>query len=144
MDDWLVWLGAAVVLALLELLSLDLVLLMLAVGALGGMVVALTSSNLVIEVVVALVVATGMLALVRPELVRRLHHGPELRIGPDRLLGLRASAEEIISSEHPGQVIIGGEQWTAKPYDEQLVIEPGTTVEVLQIRGATAYVHPAD
>lgn len=144
MEDWLIWLGAAVVLALLELLSLDLVLLMLSAGALGGMVVALTGDAWVLEIVVALVVATGMLALVRPELARRLHHGPELRIGPDRLVGLRASAEEIISSAHPGQVIIGGEQWTAKPYDEQLVIEPGTTVEVLQIRGATAYVHPAD
>ena len=142
--DWLIWLGAAVGLALLELLSLDLVLLMLAVGALAGMVVAVPTDNWVIELVVALVVSTGMLAIVRPSLARRLHHGPELRLGPDRLLGMRASAGEIISAAHPGQVIIGGEQWTAMPYDEHLIIEPGTTVEVLLIRGATAYVHPAD
>ncbi len=42
----------------------------------------------------------------------------------------------------PGRVKVGGEIWSAKPYDETLAIEPGATVEVLEIRGATAYVHP--
>ena len=35
-----------------------------------------------------------------------------------------------------------GEIWSAQPYDETLTIEPGETVEVFEIRGATAYVHP--
>ena len=49
---------------------------------------------------------------------------------------------ERITGLEPGRVKLGGEIWTAKPYDETLVIEPGSTVEVLEIRGATAYVHP--
>ncbi|WGL50861.1 NfeD family protein [Nocardioides sp. BP30] len=141
--DWLIWLCVAAGLAILELLSLDLVLLMLAGGALAATIVAIPSGSVVVEAVVAIVVSAGMLSLVRPSLVERLHRGsPELRIGPDRLVGKRAEVTTSISTDHPGQVIIAGEQWTAAPYDETLVIAPGSTVEVLAIRGATAYVHP--
>ena len=141
--DWLIWLCVAAGLAILELLSLDLVLLMLAGGALAGMVVAIPTDNWVLEAVVALVVSAGMLGLVRPSLIERLHHdSPELRIGPQRLVGKQAEATMAISVQQPGQVIIAGEQWTAVPYVETDVIPAGSTVEVLAIKGATAYVHP--
>lgn len=141
--DWLIWLCVAAGLAILELLSLDLVLLMLSTGALAATIVAIPSDNWVIEAVVALVLSAAMLGAVRPSLVERLHRGtPELRIGPQRLVGKRAEVTTAISAEHPGQVIIAGEQWTAVPYDETDTITAGSTVEVLAIKGATAYVHP--
>lgn len=141
--DWLIWLCVAAGLTILELLSLDLVLLMLATGALAATVVAIPSDSLVLEALVAIVVSAGMLSMVRPSLVQRLHRGsPELRIGPQRLVGQRVEVTTVISAQHPGQVIIAGEQWTAQPYDESDVIAAGTTVEVLAIKGATAYVHP--
>jgi membrane protein implicated in regulation of membrane protease activity len=40
-----------------------------------------------------------------------------------------------------GQVRIAGEVWTARPYDDDAVIEPGAKVDVFEIRGATAVVH---
>lgn len=139
--DWLLWLGAAAGLAILELLSLDLVLLMLAGGALVATLVAIPFDSWVLEAIVALVVSAGMLGLVRPTLVHRLHRGtPELRIGPQRLVGQRCTATTEITAHHPGQILISGEQWTAQPYDDTEVIEPGSTVEVLAIKGATAYV----
>ena len=49
---------------------------------------------------------------------------------------------EEVSALRPGQVRVSGDVWTAAPYDETLRIAAGETVEVLQIRGATAYVHP--
>lgn len=140
--DWVIWLGAAVVLAILEMFSLDLVFLMLSVGCLAAMVVAFPLDSWIIESLVGLAVALSALGVVRPPLLHRLHRGPELRIGPERLVGLQAQTEGTISAGHPGQLIIGGEQWTAEPYDSTLVIEPGTTVEVLLIKGAIAYVHP--
>jgi membrane protein implicated in regulation of membrane protease activity len=142
--DWLIWLGAAAGLAILELLGMELVLLMLSVGCLAACLVSLGSDSWVVEGIVAGAVSIAMLGLVRPGLIQRLHHGPELRLGPARLVGLHAHVDELISAQHPGQIIVGGEQWTAKPFDPTLIIEPGTTVEVLQVEGATAYVHPAD
>jgi membrane protein implicated in regulation of membrane protease activity len=37
-------------------------------------------------------------------------------------------------------VKIGGEVWTARPYDDDDVFEPGQRVDVMKIDGATALV----
>ena len=86
--------------------------------------------------------SVAMLALLRPNLVKKLHQGPELRLGHGKLVGRQGIVTEQISAFAPGRVRLSGEIWTAEPYDESLTIGPGETVEVLEIRGATAYVHP--
>jgi membrane protein implicated in regulation of membrane protease activity len=43
-----------------------------------------------------------------------------------------------------GRVRIGGEEWTARALDDSVVIPTGTTVDVLQIDGATAVVYPRE
>ena len=141
-DAWQAWLGLGVLLAVAELFSLDLILIMLAVGAFAGMVTAALDAPLVVQVLAAAAASIGMLALVRPSLVHRLHAGPELVMSHGRLVGQQGVVTQELSSLAPGQVRLGGELWSAAPYDETLRIAAGETVEVLQIRGATAYVHP--
>ena len=137
---WELWLGLAILLGVLELFSLNLILLMLAAGAVVGMGLALVSLPLGIQVVGAVVTSVGMLALVRPNIIGRLHSGPELRLGHQALVGRQALVVSEVSSQG-GQIRINGELWTARPYDETEVIEPGATVDVFEIRGATALVH---
>ena len=137
---WETWLMIAVALGVLELLSTDLILIMLAGGALVGMVVALFGVPVGIQIVLALATAVGLLALVRPGVVHRLHSGPTLRTGAEALIGQRGFVLEPMSHVEPGRVKIGGEVWSAKPYDEDDRIEAGATVDVVSIKGATAYV----
>jgi len=139
---WSAWLAAAVVLAGAEMLSLDLVLIMLAVGAVAGMLTALLGAPFLLQALVAAGAAVGMLAVVRPSMAKRLHAGPTLTQGHDKLVGQRGVVTADLTGLAPGRVRIGGEIWSAAPYDESLTITTGETVEVLQIRGATAYVHP--
>jgi membrane protein implicated in regulation of membrane protease activity len=146
--DWLrdhlteVWLGMAILLGIAEMFSLDLVLLMLALGAVVGMVLAVVGAPFVIQALAASAASVACLALVRPQLVKRLHSGPELSLGHGKLVGKQGVVTERITGLQVGRIRIAGEIWTAAPYDETLAIEPGDTVEVLEIRGATAYVHP--
>jgi membrane protein implicated in regulation of membrane protease activity len=137
---WGAWLGLAMLLGVAELFSLDLVLLMLAAGALVGMVVALTSLSVPIQIIAAAAASVAMLALVRPGIVKRLHAGPELRSGHAALVGREGFALTEVT-EHGGQIKLAGEVWTAHPYDESAVIPAGAKVQVFEIRGATAYVH---
>ena len=137
-----VWLAIAILLGLAEMLSLDLVLAMLAVGALAGLVTAAVGAPFVLQFLVAGGASVAMLALVRPNLVKRLHSGPELTLGHGKLVGTQGLVTETVTSLTPGRVRLSGEIWSAQPYDETLTIEPGETVEVLQIKGATAFVHP--
>ena len=138
---WEAWLGLAILLGVAELFSLDLILLMLAFGAVVGVLAALIGLPGAVQVVAASVGAVAMLALVRPGVVKRLHAGPTLVQGHEALVGRTALVVEEISSQG-GQIRVGGEIWTARPYDEDDVIPVGAKVDVFQIKGATALVHP--
>jgi membrane protein implicated in regulation of membrane protease activity len=137
---WEAWLGLAVLFGVLELISMDLFLVMLAGGALVGAVTALLGGPPGLQVVLALVSSVALLGVIRPPVVRRLHAGPDLKTGADALIGKRATVLRELAYGTPGRVKIGGEEWTAEPYDEDDRIEPGELVDVVQIKGATAYV----
>src|SRR5919109_1272206 len=94
------------------------------------------------------IVAAGVLAVgeiatlglfLRPIAKRQLQTPARIRTGTAALIGARAMVLERMDV-HGGQVKIGGEVWSARAYDEDEVIEPGTRVEVMQIDGATALV----
>jgi membrane protein implicated in regulation of membrane protease activity len=139
---WETWLALSIGLGLAEMFSLDLILAMLAAGAVIGMVAALLGLPVFVQILAALAASTAMLAFVRPAFVKRLHGGPELALGHGKLIGTRGLVTEEITGLAPGRIKAGGEIWTALPYDENVRIAPGETVEIFEIRGATAYVHP--
>ena len=139
---WETWLALSIALGVAEMFSLDLILAMLAAGAVIGMVTALLGLPIFVQVLAALGASVAMLAFVRPTFVKRLHSGPELSLGHGKLVGTRGMVTEEITGLAAGRIKAGGEIWSALPYDEHLRIAPGETVEILQIKGATAYVHP--
>jgi membrane protein implicated in regulation of membrane protease activity len=139
---WAAWLVLAVALGVAEMVSLDLILIMVAVGAFVGALAAIVSLPVVLQILLAAGSSAAMLALVRPNLVKKLHQGPDLVTGTNKLVGREAVVTEELSTHHPGRIKLDGEIWSACPYDESLTIEAGAKVEVFAIRGATAYVHP--
>ena len=141
---WVGWLALAVALGAAELLSLDLILLMLAVGCIAGAITGALGAAVILQVLVAGIASIAMLAAVRPNLIKHLHSGPDLQLGHGKLVGRQAVVTEDITAHAPGRVKLAGEIWTAQPYDDSLVIKAGETVDVLAMKGATVYVHPAN
>jgi len=139
---WQAWLGLTILLGVAEMFSMDFVLLMLAAGAAVGMLAALIGLGVPAQVILASVAALAALVVVRPNVVKRLHQGPELTLGHSKLVGQQGLVTERITAMNPGRIKLAGEIWSAQPYDDTIVIEPGETVDVLQIKGATALVHP--
>ncbi|TWD83895.1 membrane protein implicated in regulation of membrane protease activity [Kribbella amoyensis] len=140
---WAAWLGIAVVLGLAELASLDFTLLMLAAGALAATGVAVVFPGLLwLQIVIGLITAAAMLAAIRPLLVRKIHHGVEIKTGSQHVIGRSGVVVKEIHPDGGGSIKLGGELWTARPYDEMSTISPGTRVEVMAIDGATAVVYP--
>jgi membrane protein implicated in regulation of membrane protease activity len=139
---WETWLGLAIVLGVAEMFSLDLILLMISAGALVGMVCDLVGLPFPVQSLAAAAAALASLTLIRPALVHRLHAGPSLQVGHGKLVGQTGLVTEAITANEPGRVKLAGEIWSASPYNGDTTIAPGQTVEVLEIRGATAYVVP--
>jgi membrane protein implicated in regulation of membrane protease activity len=137
---WIVWLVVAAVLAVGEVLTLGLVVGLVAVGALLGAVVAVVGGGIALQVVAFLAGSVALLGLVRPIARAHLRQPRALRTGTAALVGARAVVLERVDV-HGGRVKIGGEVWSARAFDESQVIEPGQTVEVVKIEGATALVY---
>src|SRR5690348_1813140 len=114
---------------------------MLAAGSLVGALVALVGAPLAVQVLAAVAASAAMLVFVRPNVVRRLHSGPDLVLGHNALVGKQGVVLHEVGPDG-GQIRVAGEVWTARPYDEMTVIPVGAHVDVLQIKGATALVHP--
>lgn len=135
----LIWLIVGIVLVVAEVLSGDLVLLMLGGGALIGAASAAITGNAIIDVIVFAVSSVGLLVLARPALKRRFIAGPAVKTNVEALVGSPALALSTVDADN-GQVKIGGEVWTARSFLEGHVIEAGTRVTVVEISGATAVV----
>jgi membrane protein implicated in regulation of membrane protease activity len=141
MDGWLLWLIAAVILALGELHTSSFFLAPFALGAIAASLLSAAGAGAAIEWAVFLVISLVLLAALRP--LARAHRRlpPTLRTGPAALVGQNATVvERIANSEGVGCVRLDGEIWTARAYDEDEVIEEGKRVQVIEIRGATALV----
>jgi membrane protein implicated in regulation of membrane protease activity len=141
MDAWVIWIIAACALAVGEIVTASFFLAPFAGGSVAAAVVSAIGAGTVVSWVVFLVVSLLLLAFVRPIARAHLSMPPKLRTGTAALVGKRAVAlERIANHEAVGTVRIDGEVWTARSYDEDVVIAAGTPVEVVEIRGATALV----
>lgn len=140
MAAWLLWLIAGGLFAAGELASLDLVLLMFAGGALGGMVVALSGLGVALQVLAFVVVSAGLLLLIRPVAKRHLvERTPEQIDGVAVYVGRTAVVSQRVDNDS-GRVRLGQDEWSARTQLDDEVYEVGAEVRIVQIEGPIAYV----
>lgn len=139
MDEWVYWMVAAGLLAAGEIFTMGFFLGPVAVAALLAALAALAGAGAAIQLAVFIIAAGASLALLRPLATRHLRTPPQIRTGTAALVGVRAVVLERVTADG-GTVKLSGEVWSARPYDEDEVLEAGTRVEVMQIDGATALV----
>ena len=141
MDPWVIWVIAAVVLAIGEMVSLSFFLAPFAGGAAVAAVLSALGAGSTIEWAAFLVVSVVLLAALRPIAREHQRTKGKVKMNTAALVGQTAMVvERIANAEGVGCVKLDGEIWTARAFDEDEVIEPGTKVHVLEIRGATALV----
>src|SRR5690606_12442883 len=106
---WLWWLGAALVLGVVEMLTVDLIFLMLAGGALAGMLAALLGAPFWVQLIVAGVVSVVLLFVVRPWAKEFLERStPETRTNVAAHVGREATVVSEVT-ERAGRVKLAGE-----------------------------------
>jgi membrane protein implicated in regulation of membrane protease activity len=141
MAAWLLWLIAAVMLAVGEIATTGLFLAPFAGGAVVACIVAAAGVGSVVQLASFLAVSLVLLGALRPIARAHLRQPARLRTGTAALVGRTGVVvERIANDEGVGCVRLDGEIWTARAYDDDEVIEPGTRVSVMEIRGATALV----
>jgi membrane protein implicated in regulation of membrane protease activity len=141
MPGWVFWVVVMGATGIGEMLTAGFFLAPFAIGAALAAIVDLAGAPELAAWIVFVFASIGTLGLVRPIALRHLKMPPAIRTGGAALVGKRAVVlERIVNNEGVGCVKIDGEVWTARSLDDDDVIEPGTVVEVMQIKGATALV----
>ncbi|MBB4664625.1 NfeD family protein [Conexibacter arvalis] len=141
MDAWVIWIIVACLFGVGEIASTSFFLGPFALGAVVAAIVAALGGGAVAAAAVFILVSVLLLLFVRPIARAHLRTPAQIRTGAAALVGRRAMVIERISNDEAvGCVRIDGEVWTARAYDDDDVIEAGTPVQVIEIRGATALV----
>jgi membrane protein implicated in regulation of membrane protease activity len=142
-DLWVIWLVATLLFGVGEMHARGFVLAPLALGALVAAGASLAGLSAALSVLVFLALSIGILRSLRPLALRHQRRPMTLRTGAAALVGERAVViNRIANDEGVGSVRIDGELWTARSFDDGVVIGAGEVVEVVAIRGATALVMP--
>ncbi len=141
MPAWLIWAIAAVFLTVGELLTPGMFFLgPVALAAVAAAVIALVGVGVVAQLVGFIAGSVATVAFLRPIAKRHLQMPAALRTGTAALEGTKAVVSQRVDV-NGGRVRIGGEEWSARAYMDDQVLEPGTRVEVVKIEGATALVY---
>jgi len=138
----LLWVALAVLLAVAEVFTATLVLIMFAAGALAAAVAAGLGVDVVGQAVTFAVVSALSLVALRP--IIRKHMLPAIA-GADETIGVKAleGAPGVVLeqvTQDRGLVRVEGELWTARVFDATQVIEAGERIRVIEVRGTTALV----
>ncbi len=139
----IVWLGAAVVLGIVEGLTVALVSVWMAAGAVCAAVVAALGGSILLQILVFLVVSALLLVVTIP-LTKKFRQHKSVSTNADRLIGAEGVViRKLDPIENKGQIKALGQIWSASTVDHS-EIEIGEKVVVQAIEGVHAIVKAAE
>jgi membrane protein implicated in regulation of membrane protease activity len=127
-----IWIIAAAVLFIGEMLSLSFFLLPFAIGAVLAAIGNALGLSLVWQVVVFIVISVIALVALRPFARHITKKASNVKAGAERLVGMQGAVVEGQSATREFRVMVGGELWNASTADGYKP-EAGTPVEVLAV-----------
>ena len=141
MMESIIWLVLMVVFLIAEALTVSMISLWFAAGAVVALLLSLLHLQVWVQVVVFFVVSGALLACLRP-MVRR-HVAPKIvPTNVDAIVGTRGIVTaEIDNVCAAGQVKVNGMEWSARSTTGEIIPE-GTLIRVERIEGVKAFVTP--
>jgi len=130
----MLWLIAMIVLVVIEIVTVNLVTIWFALGALAALLSSLFGAPVWLQFVWFLVVSVITLALTKP-LVKKFVNSKTQATNADMVIGATCIVMEPIDNlRGTGTVTVGGKTWTARS-DNGDVFAPGERVIALRIEG---------
>ena len=141
---WVAWVSLILIFLVIEVFTLDLTFLMLALGSVAGLLSSFSPLNFWVQIVIAAIVSVLLIFAVRPPLLRRLRQGEDPALSNiDALIGMRGTVQKDFSDGSGYVKLSNGDTWTSRSADHT-DLDEGQKVIVSSIEGATAVVEPAE
>lgn len=140
---WQMWLIIAGVCFIIEILTTGFLMFWFSIGALITALVSIFTDNLIVQTSVFIVSSTALIFATKPFVKKFANNQNSVKTNAFSIIGKTAIVTDNINSlEATGQIKVGGEVWSAASFQENLNIEKGTEVEILDIQGVKAIVSP--
>lgn len=137
----IIWLGVAVVMAVVEAATTQLVSIWFAIGAVAACITSLVTGMIWVQVIVFVAVSAAALLATRP-LAKRLKEKKVEHTNSDRLIGMEGVIITAVDNDTAaGQARVSSSVWTARSADGKPIPE-GTKVTVTAIEGVKLIVKP--
>ncbi len=135
-----IWLSLLILFVIVEIATVQIVTIWFATGALASLIISLITENLVIQVAVFLITSIISLIFTRP-LVKKLMKNEIQPTNADRYIGKEGFVtEEINNILGTGSITVSGVIWTARSYEDSIIIPKDTKVVIEKISGVRAIV----
>ncbi len=129
----IIWVVVAIVMAIIEAVSLGLTTIWFAAGALITVAFAMMGVSYYIQIAIFVASSFILLVLTRPIIKKYLKVG-DVKTNVDSLVGKRCVVIADITEHKFGQVKLAGQVWTAKSQTKETVLA-GEEVEVVAVEG---------
>lgn len=141
---WQIWLIAAGIFFVAEIITIGFLIFWLGIGALLAMIVSFFTSNIIIQTAVFVISSTILIFATKPLVNKIIKNDKTVSTNVYSIIGKRGIViEDINLVEGKGQIKVDGEVWSAI-CNGNVTIPSGTEITVLEIRGVKALVEPID
>lgn len=134
MTNSIFWLILIAVLLFIEIMTLGMVTIWFATGALAAFIISLLFDNLIFEVMVFLLLSIALLSFIRPLTIKYINP-KRIKTNYPGVIGKQATVIVTIDNQKAvGRVSVEGQEWSAKSLDGTVIVAE-TTVKVQGISG---------
>ena len=123
-----IWLTITVLLAIIEMSTVNLVCIWYIISSILAMISSLFIDSIIIQISIFVLVGTLLLILTKNAIKKILPERQKTNF--DRIIGMTGIVTEKITKNTPGEVKVDGKHWTALA-EENIPVD--TTVEILEI-----------
>lgn len=142
MSITLVWTLVLVISVIVEAITIDLVSIWFAVGAVVALIGEFLGLNQNLQIFVFVIVSLACILVSRP-LAKKYLRGNIVKTNLDRIIGKHCLVTETITADNKGEVKVMGNLWAATSLDNEK-IQTGEYAEIVSIEGSHVIVKKLD
>ena len=131
MEQWVVWLIIVILLALIEITTVNLTTIWFVASGILALIISLFVDNYLLQFGTFVVAGVILLITTKPFLTKFIKQH-KVHTNIDRIIGMTGVVTEKISKNENGEVKVDGKRWTAFA---DKTIQQGDLVKVLEIKG---------
>lgn len=135
-----IWFIIFLVLLFIELITINLVTVWFAIGAIAALLTALLTNNVTIQIVVFIIISVIALLVTKP-IIKKLRTRKITPTNLDRVVGKIGVVTKDITKDNYGEVKVSGSIWTATSKKK---INKDSRVKVLKIEGVKLLVEKVE